>query len=144
MPAESFGEVEKEEKEEEAELYSEPVYYTEPLHVYVSCEHIYEAIAEEEEEEEAAMESESSAALKLFSEAEDATLRMRRATVSRRVSRRRSFVLERECPSSEGGRFVSRLLNECEWPMIGLGPQRKRSYLRNMAHADCPDSREGP
>ena len=112
MPAESFGELEEEEEEE---LYSEPVYYTELQHVYVSCEHIYEAIAEEEEHEEheeqeaaAAMESESTAALKLFSEAEDATLRTRRAALSRRVSRRRSFVLERECASSEGGRFTSR------------------------------------
>ena len=108
MPAESFGQVE----EQEEELYSEPVYYTEPQHVYVSCEHIYEAIAEEEREEEeegkeaaTAMESGSTAAMKLFSEAEDATLRTRRAALSRRVSRRRSFVLERECASSEGGRF---------------------------------------
>ena len=90
MPAKSFGEVEVVEEEEE-EL--EPV-YSEPYHVYASCEHIYETI------EEATMTMEpSESPPKPLSEAEDATplRKMRSAPISRRVSRRKSFVLEREC-----------------------------------------------
>lgn len=95
MPAESFGEVVEEEELESAE----PV-YSEPYQVYVSCEHIYETI------EEAMMMTEpSEPPPKPLSEAEDMTplRKMRSATISRRVSRRKSFVLERECVPLQKG-----------------------------------------
>ena len=93
MPAESFGEVLEEEEE------SEPV-YSEPCHVYASCEHIYETI-----EEALAMMEPPESSSKPLSEAEDATQlhKMRSAPISRRVSRRKSFVLERECVPLQKG-----------------------------------------
>ena len=93
MPAESFGEVLEEEEE------SEPV-YSEPCHVYASCEHIYETI-----EEALAMMEPPESSSKPLSEAEEATQlhKMRSAPISRRVSRRKSFVLERECVPLQKG-----------------------------------------
>ena len=101
MPAESFGEVLEEE--------SEPV-YSEPCHVYASCEHIYETI-----EEALAMMEPPESSSKPLSEAEDATQlhKMRSAPISRRVSRRKSFVLERECVLLQKGviaKLISRAL----------------------------------
>ena len=90
MPAESFGQVEEE---------PEPV-YAEPCHVYASCEHIYETI----EEVLAKMEPSPKRPL---SEAEDVVQlrKMRSASIPRRVSRRKSFVLERECLLLLNGRM---------------------------------------
>ena len=92
MPAESFGQVDAVEDGEE----SEPV-YSEPYHVYASCEHIYETV---EEALFARMETQPQPP-EIPSLSEDAVQlrKMRSAPIPRRVSRRRSFVLERESAS---------------------------------------------
>ena len=91
MPAESFGQVDAVEDGEE----SEPV-YSEPYHVYASCEHIYETV---EEALFARMETQPPPETPSLSEDALQLRKMRSAPIPRRVSRRRSFVLERESAS---------------------------------------------
>ena len=91
MPAESFGQVDAVEDGEE----SEPV-YSEPYHVYASCEHIYETV---EEALFARMETQPPPETPSLSEDAVQLRKMRSAPIPRRVSRRRSFVLERESAS---------------------------------------------
>ena len=91
MPAESFGQVDTVEDGEE----TEPV-YSEPYHVYASCEHIYETV---EEALIVRMETPPPTESPLLSEDAVQLRKMTSVPTSRRVSRRKSFVLERESAS---------------------------------------------
>ena len=123
MPAESFGQVDVVEDGEE----SEPV-YSEPYHVYASCEHIYETV---EEALFARMETQPPPP-ETPSLSEDAVQlrKMRSGPISRRVSRRKSFVLERESPSLLPSKKGSLL-----WSDLQGRETDRRATSRGMAHA---------
>ena len=134
MPAESFGQVDAVEDGEE----SEPV-YSEPYHVYASCEHIYETV---EEALFARMETQPPPPENPSLSADAVQLRkMRSAPIPRRVSRRRSFVLERESasllPSKKGSLLWADLHKEgrqtCRLPWHGTC-----SVPRNTASSIVP------